>query len=135
MTPRPLLGLVCVATLLLTATTACGDDDSSEVCATLDSLDASIIDVTDGDLDQDTLTKLEAEAGDVRTDVEQIRAEAADEHSAEIDAVEQAAADLSTSLDAARATPNPSTLADVASANEALDDAVDDLDDALDDTC
>jgi septal ring factor EnvC (AmiA/AmiB activator) len=135
MTHRTLLGLG-VATLLLAAPTACSDDDSSDVCATLDSLNASIDDVTDvDDVDQDTLTELEDEVGDVRTDLEELRSEASDEYSDEIDAVSEASTNLGTSLDAARATPSSSTMADVVTASQALATAVRNLGDALKDTC
>ncbi|WP_166390537.1 hypothetical protein [Nocardioides ochotonae] len=135
MTPRRLLGLVCVATLLLTAPTACSDDDSSDLCATLDSLDAAMVDVDDVDIDQDVLARLEAETGDVRTDLEEIRAEASEDYSTQIDAVEQALENLTSSLDAAGTSPTAAARAEVGTAAEALDRAVDDLDDALDDTC
>ena len=136
MTPRPLLGLACAATLLLTVTTACSsDDESSDLCATLDSLDAAMVDVDDVEIDQDVLARLQAETGDVRTDLEEIRAEASDDYATQIDAVEQALEELTSRLDAAGASPSPEARAQVGTAAEALDQAVDDLDDALDDTC
>lgn len=136
MTHRTLPGLACVATLLLAASTACGDDESSDACATLDSLNAAIVDVTpDGEIDQDTLTKLEDEVGNVQTDLEQIRSEASDDYSSQIEAVSQASETLTDRLDAARSAPSASTAADVATANQALDAAVKDLGDALKDTC
>jgi len=134
MTHRTLLGLG-VATLLLAAPTACSDDDSSDLCATMDSLNASIVDVSEVDVDQDTLTELEDEVGDVRTDLEEVRSEASDEYSDEIDAVSEASTNLSISLDTARATPSSSTIADVVTTSQSLATAVRNLGDALKDTC
>jgi hypothetical protein len=132
---RPLLWCLPAGTLLLAATlTGCSEDDPA-ICSSVDALRSSIGDVKDVSVDQDSLATLQDDFTQVQTDLKQVKSDAADEYATEIAAVEQAASSVSSSLDAAVATPSPETLLAVGTAVQALGAALTSLDNAVESTC
>jgi hypothetical protein len=101
----------------------------------MDALRASIEDVRDIDLGNDTLSTLSGEIQDIEADFDQLADDASDELSDELDAVEEAAAPLRTSIDAATADPTAESLAQVATDVQAFAAAIGDLGDAVSGTC
>ena len=136
MTRRPLLWRLPVGTLLLAATlTACSDDENPAICSDVDALRSSVADVTDVDIDQQALAALPDDLAQVQADLTKVKSDAKDQYATEIDAVDQAASSVSSSLDAATATPSPAAVVDVGTAVQALGAALKDLDGAVESTC
>ncbi len=141
MMPRlPALALAGSAALIAALTLAgCGSDDESPavpaVCSSVDSLKASVADLEDVKIDQNALTTLEDDFTKVQSDLSKVKSDAKDEYGTEVDAVDKAAASVSSSLDAAKATPSAQTLTAVGGALKSLDTSMTALEDAVKSTC
>lgn len=134
---RSVLWCLPVGTLVLAMTLAgCGEDEESPaICSAVDSLKSSVDEVTDLEVDRDSLATLQDDLDDVREDLSEVKSDAADEFGAEIDTVEQAASSLTSSIDAAIASPTPETIATVGTAVQGLGASLASLDDAVESTC
>lgn len=125
------------ALLLATTLTACGsaDNDQPAVCASLESLESSVAGLTDITLNKDALAQLEDGLDEITSDLDDVKDDAGDEFSTEIDAVERASSDLRTTLDAAVATPSLQAIAAVGTPLKALGTSLRSLGDAVKSTC
>jgi hypothetical protein len=131
------------AGFLLTATFTAGcaqsqppaQEEPPAVCSAVDSLNASVEDVTTVDLSQGALAELKDNLTQVQSDLGKVKDDAKDEYATEIDAVEQAAASVGSSVDAATTSPSAQAITDVGTAVQALGASLRALDDAVESTC
>lgn len=127
--------------LMATITAGCAQDEPpaqvepAAICSAVDSLKASVEDVTSVDLDQGALADLQDNLTQVQSDLGQVKDDAKDEYATEIDAVEQAAASVGSSVEAATASPSAQAITDVGTAVQALGASLRALDDAVESTC
>lgn len=108
-----------------------GGGAQSAVCADLDALRASLGDLEDVGLDQGGLSDLTAELSDIRSQLDELAADAKDEYSSEVDELRARADDLTASLEAASGDPSVDSLAEVRTGIQAFGSAVKDLGDAV----
>jgi hypothetical protein len=123
--------------LASTAFAGCGSgsDDTPAVCTSIASLKSSVGAITDEKIDRNTLTTLPDKVDQVRSDLSTVRKDAKDEYATEVDAIETAASDFRTSLDAAVATPSVQSVAAVVTAAQALGTSLKSLNKAVKGTC
>lgn len=132
----PTLSVAGSAALMAVLTLAsCGGDDEPAVCSSFDSLKASIADLKDVDIDQNALTTLQDSFREVQSDLGKVKSDAKAEFGDDVDAVEQAASSVGSSLDAAIASPSGETVAAVGIAVKSLGTSLTSLEDALKNTC
>lgn len=130
---------VALATLLLGG---CGNDDNgdgadntAQVCSDVEALRTSAADLTQVTIDADTLARLQDDLTAVRDDVSTLVTDAQDAFGPEVSAVDEAVSGLTTSLEAALATPSVATLTDVRTARQTLGASITALDDAVRGSC
>ncbi|WP_193509402.1 hypothetical protein [Cryobacterium sp. BB736] len=134
---------IVAAGLLLMATITAGcaqdeppaQDEPAAICSAVDSLKASVEDVTNVDLDQGAMADLRDNLNQVQSDLGKVKDDAKDEYATEIDAVEQAAASVGSSVEAATTSPSAQAITDVGTAVQALGASLRALDDAVESTC
>lgn len=132
----PRLALAGSAALMMVLTLAsCGGDDEPAVCSSFDSLKASVEDLKDVNIDKNALTKLQESFSEVQSDLSKVKSDAKAEFGDDVDAVEQAASSVGSSLDAAVASPSGETVAAVGTAVRSLGTSLTALEDALKNTC
>jgi len=124
---RAFIAVPVITVVLATALTACGEDEPA-VCASVESLDASVkkvkaIDVTSSGAISELRSGLTAVGGDLRD----VKNDAKSEFAQEIDAVEASYASLRTSLKSAKADTSPTTLGAAKKALSAFGAAVQSL--------
>jgi outer membrane murein-binding lipoprotein Lpp len=112
-----------------------GDEDTPAICSSVDSLKASVADVTNVDLNPAALTTLQDNVDQVRSDLSQVKSDADDQYPTEIAGVDQATSSVTSSLDAATASPSAQTIAAVATSVQALGTSLTALNDAVKSTC
>ena len=132
---RPARSLTAGAVLLASLNLAGCGEDTEQFCAAVDDLQASVADVTEVELNQDALTTVQDNLGQVRTDWDVVKDEASDEFADELDAVDKAAASAGLAIDFALTSPSPETAADVGPALELLGARLEDLNQAVQSTC
>lgn len=133
--PRP-ARYVTAAVLMASLTVAgCGENESPAVCSDVEALQASIADVTDLELDRGALATLRDHLTQMQSELRQLTEDARDEYASEIDAVDQAAASVSSSLEAATTSPSAQAVADVGVAVRAMGTSVSALVSAVRSTC
>lgn len=120
---------------MMTAGCGSGDEGSPEYCASINSLRDSVNGLTDITIDQGALGELDTKLEEVRSDVKDVKEEAGDEFATEIDAMDEAASNLRTSLDAAAADPSLDTVSAVGTDIQTLVTSVKTLNDATKDKC
>ena len=154
MTPPVPLRRLAALCLVAAVLTGCGDDASTSggdtgassspsssasstpaVCADLAALQKSVQGLKGTSLDQGALSKISAELGTIQQQLEQLRSDAKDQYSSEINQVSSTLATLSTSVDAAAQNPTSSTLATVASSLRAVGTAAKGLQSAVASSC
>jgi len=136
MTSRAITSFLAAGALLTALiTSGCTTSEPPAVCSAVDSLKASVSEVTDIDLDQGALAELQDKLTQVKTDLGQVKDDAKNEYATEIDAVDQAAASVGTSVDAAKTTPSVEAVADVGTAVQALGASLRALEEAVTSTC
>jgi hypothetical protein len=132
----PTLSLAGSAALLATLTLAgCSEAETPAVCSSVDSLTASVTDLTSVNIDQGALKTLQDNFTRVRSDLSKVKSDAKEEYATEIDALDQAASSVSSSLDAATAAPSVQTVTAVGVAVESLGTSLTALEDAVSSTC
>ncbi|POH74770.1 hypothetical protein [Arthrobacter glacialis] len=91
--------------------------------------------MTTVDLSQGALTELQNNLTQVKSDVAKLKVDAKDEFATQIDAVEQASASVSSSIDTAKTSPSVQAIADVGTGVRALRTSLTALNDAVKGTC
>lgn len=131
------LAPVAVLLVLVATLTGCGggDDDTPAICSSVDSLESSVAEVGDIDIDADALATLQEDLDQVQSDLSQVLSDAQDEYADEVDSVDDAASLLGTTLEAAAAEPTGDSLAAVAAAIKALDASLGSLVEAVKSSC
>jgi hypothetical protein len=125
---------VALTGVAVLALVCCGEDKPA-VCAQADELEASVQDLLNVNISENGLGALSSSLGQVRTDLEQLVADAKTEFQPQIDMVTASVDQLSSSLSAATADPSATSLATVGTAARSLGDAVRALGDAVAETC
>lgn len=121
---------------LSVALAGCGsDDEEPAVCSSVDDLRTSVSAVTGVQVQQGALATLQDDLGTVKSDLSAVVEDAKDEYSEEVDAVQQAANDLSSSVEVAVASPSAAAAGAVRTAARALGSTLNALVDAVEDTC
>jgi len=134
--PRPRQSLPAAVVLLAALTVSgCGDDEPAAVCSDVDALQASVDAVTTVDLGQGALAELQDNLTDVQSDLTALKDSAADEYETEIDAVDEAATGVGSSLEVAVASPSAQAVTDVGTAVQALGTSLSGLEEAVRSTC
>jgi hypothetical protein len=130
------------AALLLVAAvpSGCGDDDGSgsddaAVCSSVDALKSSVAGLTDIPLDLGALDDLQSGLKKIQSDLGTVKDDAGDEFATEVDAVEQATADLGSTIDAAVSAPSLQTVSKVGTSLEGLGTSLTSLTDSVKSTC
>jgi hypothetical protein len=133
------LALTIASALLASAAlVACGGEDAPSpppICSSVAALKSSVADLKNVELTQGALATLQKKLTKVQSDVSNLKDDAKSEYATEVDAVEQAAASVSTTLEAAIAAPSASTLAAVRTAVRSLGTSLTALQDAVKSTC
>ena len=134
---RHLSLVTIVLALLLPMMAGCGgdDDEPSAVCSSVDALEASVETVTTVELDQGVLAELRDNLEQVRSDLGTVRDDAADEYASEIDALDQAAEAVGSSLRAALSSPSSEAISAIGAAVEQLGTSLTTLKEAVASTC
>jgi len=133
---RPVKHITLVGMIMATFVIAgCGADEPAAVCSSVDSLQASIEDVTSVDIAEGALQELRDNLAQVQSDLGTARDDAADEYGDEVDALEQAATSVGSSIEAAITSPSSEALTDVGTAVESLGSSLSVLEDAVSNTC
>ncbi|GAA3868943.1 hypothetical protein GCM10022381_10340 [Leifsonia kafniensis] len=91
--------------------------------------------MTHVDLDQGALTEVQDDLTQVKSDLATVKEDAKDEFAPEIDAVEQASASVSSSVNAAITSPSVQGITDVSTAVKTLGASLTALQDAVKSTC
>ncbi|MFI5427881.1 hypothetical protein [Aeromicrobium sp. UC242_57] len=130
----------CARILLLSAlvlAAGCGseDDDTAALCSSVDSLKTSVSGLTDITIDKNALTDLQARLDQVQTDLGEVKDDASDKYATEIDAVDQAASTVGSTLDQAISTPSVQAASAVGTAVQSLGTSLKTLADAVKGTC
>ncbi len=139
------LAVAAVLTAMLTVAGCGGDDDPESgqptvddtpaVCASVEALQKSFDDVKNVTLDRGALPALETSLTQMQADLKQVTSDAEDEYADEVNAIEQAASSVSSSLQEAGASPSAQTLSTVAIAVQSLGTSLTALQDAIKSTC
>jgi septal ring factor EnvC (AmiA/AmiB activator) len=126
---------VVVALVLSCSLTACSEDPPA-VCGSVDELRASVDSLKDVQLTSSgALDELRSGLSSVKTDLRDLRADAADEFSSQIDTVQAGIAELERNLRAAQDAVSADTLRAAASAISTLGNDVQSLIDDVRATC
>ena len=128
-------GLLLMATITAGCTAQTAQEEPPAICSSVDSLKASVADVTTVDLDQEALPQLQDNLTRVQSDLGKVKDDAKDEYATEIDAVEEASASVGSSVDAATTSPSAQTITDVGTAVKSLGASLRALVDAVESTC
>lgn len=132
--PAPHLLVAGLLTLML-AVSGCGGKDKPAVCGDVDALQSSISALTDIKVQQGALPELKTKLAQVQTDAASLKTDASSEYGTEIDAVDAAATAVKSSVDAAIATPNATTIAAAVATLGQLKTALTGLQSAVKSTC
>lgn len=138
--PTSFSRVIAVAALLVAATTIAGcgsgeDEGSPEYCASINTLDDSVRELTDLKLEVGALGELETRLKEVKSDVEDVKEEAGDEFGAELDAMDKAVSEFGTNVQAAATKPSLETVAQIGTSIETLATATQNLRKAVQDAC
>lgn len=87
------------------------------------------------DISQGALTELQNNLTQVKSDLAKLKVEAKDDFATQIDAVEQASASVSSSIDTAKTSPSVQAIIDVGTRVRALGTALTALTDAVKSSC
>jgi hypothetical protein len=116
--------------------TSCGGEEQSAVCGDVDALRTSVTSLQAFNIyDTNVLSDLSVVLDQIRSEVDQLAADASTEYSAEIDAVRSSTDDLEASAEAAVAGPTKAALSTLADDVKAFSTSFKDLRDAVGDTC
>jgi hypothetical protein len=132
--PAPHLLVAGLLTLML-AVSGCGGKDKPAVCTDVTDLESSVSAVTKIKVDQGALTELKTKLAQVQTDAAQLKTDAQSQYSTEISAVDAAATSVKTTVDAAIATPNATTIAAAVASLQQLKTALSGMQTAVKSTC
>jgi hypothetical protein len=134
--PRSARYLTATVGLMASLTVAgCGGSSTPAICSDVDSLKSSVTDLANVKLELGALATLQTDLAKVQTDLSKVKSEAKTQYAAEISSIEQAAGSLSTSVEAAAATPSARSLAAVATDVKTLGASLATLQDAVSSTC
>jgi hypothetical protein len=112
---------------------ACGGEP--EVCADVEALRADVDDLKAVEVQPGSLADFSAAFDEVVADVDRLVEDASSEYEAEIDAVQSAARDLTTSIEAVAQEPSGPAITQVSADFGVLTTAVDNLQEAVGGTC
>lgn len=113
---KPSIGLTIATLVIGMSVVACGDD-APAVCGSVDDLRTSIDDVREIDLTASgAVDELQSGLGTVEGNLADVKSDAQEEFSPEIDAVDTSLDGLKTAVDAAKTDPTAETLAAAAAA-------------------
>ncbi|HEU4513482.1 MAG TPA: hypothetical protein VFR87_10300 [Nocardioidaceae bacterium] len=136
MNTRRLAGTLVSLALTGSLLVACGGEEQAAVCDDVDALRTSLTSLQAFDIyDTNVLSDLRVVLDQIRTEVEQLADDAADEYAAEIEVVQASIDDLESSAEAATETPTAASLSTLADAVKAFSAAFKDLRAAVGDTC
>lgn len=138
--PTSFSRVIAVAALLVAATTTAGcgsggDEGSPEYCASINTLEDSVRELTDLKLDVGALGELETRLKEIKSDVKDVKEEAGDEFGAELDAMDQAVSEFGTNVQAAATKPSLETVAQIGTSIETLATSAQNLRKAVEDAC
>lgn len=120
---------------MLLAVSGCGGKDKPAVCTDVTNLESSVSAVTKIKIDQGALPELKTKLAQVQTDAAQLKTDAQSQYATEISAVDAAATSVKTTVDAAIATPNATTLAAAVASLQQLKTALSGMQSAVKSTC
>ena len=116
--------------------TSCGGSEQPAVCDDVDALRTSLTSLQAFNIyDTNVLSDLRVVLDQIRTEVDQLAADASEEYSTEIDAVKASTDDLEASAEAAVADPTQAALKSLAAAVTTFSTSFKDLRAAVGDTC
>ena len=112
-----------------------GTSDPAAVCDDVDELRTSLAGLGDVSIDAGALATFQDQLDQVRSDVSTLINDAQDEYADEVDAVDQAVSDLTTTVRTAVDSPSAASLSAVRTARRVLTTSVSALGMAVQDTC
>ena len=126
--------VVVVAVMGLGGIAACGADDAP-VCQSMDALRSSVDHLKDVNVGENALSEAQSRAAQVKQDLLQVKSDAGEQYAAEIIDIQQAATDLQSTVDAAKAAPSQTTFDPLKSAIFGMGASITALDQAISVTC
>lgn len=118
-------------------TGACGTDqpDQPAVCDSLAAVQDTVTRIRNVTVAENGLTQFKTDLAQLKVDLQQLSTDAKAEFATELEPVQAAATQLSTSVDTARAAPDATNLSGVRTSLNVLASSVQQLDDGLSGTC
>jgi hypothetical protein len=133
---RRTIGAAAVTCLLSAALVGCGGDDEPTVCSAADELQASVDDIKDMNVSSSSgVDELELELEEIEAGLANVKTEAEQEFSTQLEAVDTAFRTLVSSVDAATADPSTGAVAAVGTSASTFSSALQTLIDDVQSTC
>jgi|tagenome__1003787_1003787.scaffolds.fasta_scaffold20909468_1 hypothetical protein len=124
--------------LLVISLTGCGGSDASNappVCTSMDKLSTSVQDLRDTALNKDGLSSLQTNVKKIRSSFTQVKTDAKQQFSPQVEAVNTAMSTLSDNLSTAVANPSAATIAPLVTDVSKVGTSIKALGDAISKTC
>ena len=135
MMPSPRRAVPLMAILVaLTGLAGCSSDQP-DVCTSMDALEASVGNLKDVQLGENSLADVETYLSQIRDDITDVAAAAKEQYSSEVDAVTDAVDDIDEVLRIAEDKPSAATLGPLKDAVTALNSGLTALQQAVSDSC
>ncbi|MEV6596273.1 hypothetical protein AB0M36_05325 [Actinoplanes sp. NPDC051346] len=128
------VSITVATTFVLLGIGGCSSEEPP-VCDSIDAAQATMGQIRNANVSENGLNELKADLRQFSVDLQQVATDAAARFGSEIDAVKLAASQFSTSVAAAQAAPDATSLASVRASRVLLEDSVQRLDDAVSETC